>query len=139
MRLTLFEEEVLDSILWQLEGYQTGKVSERATKRILRATLRRIRPKLVARSCKVVDGAAAEVDHAVPVKLVVERAMSRSDLSRDNLKDLICRLLVAVELSKEEHQNVLKKFRLQSSMPKDWDGNNPFARYEASGIKIVTC
>ena len=50
MQFTPFESEILDSILWQVEGFKIGRVIQRATTRILRATIRRTRPRLIARS-----------------------------------------------------------------------------------------
>jgi len=56
MNQTPFESEILDSILWQVEGLRLGRVTRRATTRILRATVRRIRPRLIARSQSAESG-----------------------------------------------------------------------------------
>ena len=45
MKFTPFESEVLESILWLAEGLRIGRVTKRVTTRILRATIRRIRPR----------------------------------------------------------------------------------------------
>ncbi|WGZ92920.1 MAG: hypothetical protein QJT81_13925 [Candidatus Thiothrix putei] len=136
MQLTPFEEEVLSSILWQLEGYRLGKVTERVTKRILRATLRRIKPKLVARSASVVPSVAVEVGHAVPVNVIVQKIMDSNIMDERELMDVVGLLLVAVELTKDEHKVILKHHKLQSDMPAGWDGICPFARYKTAGIEV---
>lgn len=139
MQLTPFEDEILDSILWQLEGFRKQKVTERATKRILRATMRRIKPKLIARSVNANLGVEVEVDHAVPVNVIVQKIMECNLSTKASLKDVICTYLVAVELTKVEHKKLLKMHKLESEMPGDWDGQGPYARYIAAGIKIIEC
>jgi len=47
MNLTLFENEIIDSLLWQIKGYKDGYVSERATNRILSVSLCRIKHRLI--------------------------------------------------------------------------------------------
>lgn len=68
MKLTPFESEILDSILWQVEGFRLARVTGRATTRILRATLRRIKPRIIARTQSAEPG-KRERDHAIPIPL----------------------------------------------------------------------
>ena len=74
MKLTPFESEIVDSILWQVEGFKRGRVTKRVTTRILRATVRRIRPRLIARS-KAANGHSREKDHAIPVHIICDRIL----------------------------------------------------------------
>lgn len=50
MNLTPFESEIVDSLLWKIKGFKEGHVSERATNRVLRASLRRVKHRLVGYS-----------------------------------------------------------------------------------------
>ena len=56
--ITKFEDEAIDSILWQLEGYWNGRVTKRATARILRASLRRVNPPIAAHSVQSLRASA---------------------------------------------------------------------------------
>ena len=136
MTLTPFESEILDSILWQVEGFRRGRVTRRVTTRILRATFRRIRPRLVARS-KSVDSGRRELDHAIPLRIVCDRILSTDDLDRIKLQKIVADWLVAVELTSEEHRQVLQKCGLSRCMPLDWDGADPLARYRIAGIQLL--
>jgi hypothetical protein len=136
MKLTPFESEILDSILWQVEGFHTGRVTKRATNRILRATIRRIRPRLIARS-ETVTKVDREIDHAIPVQVVCERILELPSLNRDTLTEILDTWLVSVELTNSEHREILQKCGLVSCMPKDWNGIDVLARYRAAGIRFV--
>lgn len=135
MKLTAFESEILDSILWQVEGLKRRKVTPRATMRILRATLRRIRPRLVARS-ESAELADRVIDHAIPVLVVCNRILEAEDLNRNKLEKIVTDWLVTVELTAEEHKVVLQKCGLARRMPENWDGVDPLARYRIAGIKL---
>jgi hypothetical protein len=135
MKFTPFESEILDSILWQIEGFKIGRVSRRASTRILRATIRRIRPRLVARS-EATNDTDREIDHAIPVHVLCERLLSITSLDRPQLERIIGEWLVTVELTMSEHREVLKKCGLHKCMPNDWDGCDPLARYHAAGIRL---
>jgi hypothetical protein len=135
MRLTPFESEILDSILWQVEGLKNGRVTERATCRILRATLRRIRPRLIASS----EAACAddrEVDHAIPVHVLCQRILNTPNLDRTKLEAILDQWLVSVELTVSEHREVLQKGGLANQVPHDWDGADILARYRVAGIRF---
>lgn len=136
MKLTPFELEILESILWQVEGHKIGRVTRRVTTRILRATIRRIRPRLIARSRSVASG-RCERDHAVPITVICDLILRTNDLDRDKLSKIISGFLVVVELSPEEHTKTLKQGGVSSCMPDDWDGIDPLARYQCVGIELV--
>ena len=137
MDLTPFESEILDSILWQVEGFKIGRVTQRATTLILRATLRRIQPRLIARSQAADVDNDREVDHAIPVHVLCGRILETSDLDRSKLETILDEWLVTVELTASEHCEVLPKCGLASRMPPDWDGADPLARYRAAGISLL--
>jgi hypothetical protein len=136
MKLTSFESEILDSILWQVEGFRLGRVTRRATTRILRATFRRIKPRLVARSQSVVRG-DCELDHAIPLRVICDHILSADDLDRSKLEKIVTEWLVTVELTSEEHRQDLQKCGLSRCMPTDWDGVDPLARYRIAGIQLL--
>src|SRR6266516_1317235 len=135
MKFTPFESEVLESILWQVGGLRIGRVTNRVTTRILRATIRRIRPRVIACSVAVHED-TAEIDHAIPVHVLCDRILTTPDLNRKTLEMILHEWLVAVELTRSEHREVLKKCRLTSRMPHDWDGVDPLVRYVAAGISL---
>ena len=135
LKFTPFESEVLESILWQVEGLRIGRVTKRVATRILRATIRRIRPRVIACSVAAHED-TAEIDHAIPVHVLCNRILSTPDLNRKTLKKILHEWLVAVELTRSEHREVLKKCRLTSRMPHDWDGVDPLVRYVAAGISL---
>ncbi|MDN3699229.1 hypothetical protein QWY97_18045 [Vibrio cortegadensis] len=135
--MTPFEIEVLDSILWQLKGYAEGQVTERATTRILRATLRRIKPRKIAYSLRAASIEKKDIDHAIPLKIIVSKLINNPILTKEQLVILLDNLLVSVELTPEEHRMTLKKFKLSSDMPADWDGVDNLARYRAAGIEVL--
>jgi len=136
MKMTPFEIEVLDSILWQVQGFQSGKISKRVTKRILRATLRRIKPKLIGISKMAHKSEKNDIDHAVPLKYLVQKIINEKELNKKTLLTLIDKYLISVEITQEEHRETLKDMGLSSKMPDDWDGVDPFARYKKSNIEV---
>lgn len=137
MQFTPFESEILDSVVWQAEGFRIGRVTRRATTRILRATLRRIRPRLIARSVQAGQESDIEADHAIPVHIICDRILCTDDLDRHGLIKILSEWLVSVELTRSEHRDILREFGLQSRMPTDWDGSDPLARYKSAGIDLA--
>lgn len=67
--LTPFELEMLDFILWLLRGYREEAITKRVAIRMLRASLRRIKPPLIGFSIESEESDDNELDHAVPVTL----------------------------------------------------------------------
>jgi hypothetical protein len=88
---------------------------------------------------RVLDGKQRDdlvKDHAVPIREIKRRV--KEVVARDGkieiteLEDLLCRLYKFGILTKAENSRLCGK--LKSGMPPDWDGVNPFARYEMIGI-----
>ena len=79
---------------------------------------------------------AGEIDHAIPVYVLCNRILSTPDLDRKTLQMILHEWLVAVELTRSEHREILKNCGLASRMPHDWDGTDPLARYLAAGISL---
>jgi hypothetical protein len=134
--LTPFEKEVLASVLWQIHGFRLGKVSERVTRRILRATLRRIKPNNIGRSLNSIEATNVEEDHAVPVNTVVDFLLAEPTLDEAKLIEILSRYLVSVTITKQEHNEHLKRIGLQSAMPEDWDRADVYVRYKLADIAI---
>ncbi|MDQ8205722.1 hypothetical protein [Pelagicoccus sp. SDUM812003] len=132
---TPFESEVVDLAVWLLEGLKKGRTTERATNRILRATLRRIKPKLIGESLESRDSSANDIDHAVPMKVIVSK-IHEGEYTKERIQSILDQFLVSVKLTKDEHTQVLKKAGLSKDMPADWDGVDPYSRYKKAGIKI---
>ncbi|MGD8690597.1 MAG: hypothetical protein PVI37_11735 [Gammaproteobacteria bacterium] len=137
MKLTSFESEIVDSLIWQVKGFQSGCVSERATKRVLRASLRRIKHRIVGASRKGITAQRQTRDHAVPVKVIISVLMEAREPDRTFVLSTLNNFYVSVLLCEEEHVIVLKSLGLESDMPPDWDGEDPFARYKAAGIEVL--
>jgi hypothetical protein len=129
--LTGFERDVVDSVLVQLEGYWANRVTERATIRILRRTLRLIKPAVTVRSVDVAAAAMAggrrdfAVDHAIPLATVVRELIKRRGISRDDLEQFLIARLVCVLITRREH-DLLKQCGVRDCMPADWDLVAPF-------------
>lgn len=137
MNLTPFESEIVDSLLWQIKGFKDGQVSERATNRILRATLRRIKHKVAGHSIESVNASSTNKDHAIPVKVIIKMLMETSELTKESALGILGKFYISVTITKQEHISVLKKLGLESEMPENWDGNDQFARYKHAGIEVV--
>jgi len=137
MKLTPFENEMIDSLIWQIKGYKEGCVTERATNRTLRASLRRINHRVLGHSVDSIKAQSTHNDHAVPVKIIVAMLMEEPELTKERVLSILGEFYVSVTISKHEHISVLKTLGLESDMPKNWDGVDPFARYKTAGIEIV--
>jgi hypothetical protein len=135
MKLTPFESEILDSILWQVEGFRLGRVTQRATTRILRATMRRIQPRIIARS-QLAETGERERDHAIPLRVICDRILATDNLDRIKLTKILSDWLVIVELTAQEHREVLHKCGLSRCMPNNWNEVDPLARYRHAGIQL---
>ena len=75
-------------------------------------------------------------DHAVPFSLLQRELMSLTAISPDFVRAVLERFMTIVLITREEHQ-ALHGRGLGSTMPKDWDGNDPLARYSALGIELM--
>jgi hypothetical protein len=137
MNLTRFESEIVDSLLWQIKGFKDGYVSERATNRILRASLRRIKHRLIGYSEESKKETATDKDHAIPIKVIIQMLMEEPNLSKNVTIEILRQFYISVTITKYEHTVLLKKLGLASKMPNDWNGVDPLARYKKAGIQVV--
>ena len=138
MNLTSFESEIIDSLLWQIRGFKEGHVSERATNRVLRASLRRVKHRLAGFSAESSNALSTNNDHAVPVKVVVKMLIDTPELTKDAVLEVLNKFYVSVVISEHEHTSTLKDLGLESEMPENWDGIDPFARYKHARIEIIS-
>lgn len=77
------------------------------------------------------------VEHAVPQMEIVNRLMALDPLTDDGIEQLLRRLFQVALVTREEHA-LLNRSGVRSTMPKDWDGKNVLARYDAVGIRMAT-
>ena len=75
-----------------------------------------------------------EVEHVVPLMYIVNMLMETTPINKKNIKNILDKYFHVLLVTKEEH-NRLNASGLRSTMPKDWDGENIWARYDAVGIK----
>ena len=115
--MSSFEEEIIDSILWQIKGLQTNNVTLRATKRILRASLRRIRATYIGCSTESLTTTKINIDHVVPVKTIVDMILNLSEINKETLLILLNTYYCSAKISEHEHTHVLKEAGLASEMP----------------------
>jgi hypothetical protein len=76
------------------------------------------------------------VDHAVPVAVVCDSILNAPNLDRGKLQKILEDLLVAVEVTPKEHEQLLR-CGLSDCMPQDWNSVDVFARYRVAGIEII--
>lgn len=144
-------KENLDFILFALEQFIAAKdfgFTENECRRNLYTALHQYwqnkemglhstsqRKKIPRTSAAKVTKGKTQVEHVVPLKVIVE---TLRDIKRPNkrnvhkkLRDLyrVCIVTIA------EHQ-CLSDAGLRSRMPDDWDGKDPFARYKVVGIEV---
>jgi hypothetical protein len=137
---TPFERSVIASLSWQIKGFREIQVPEDATRRILRASLRRVSPVRRGRSTQVTDETSTHIDHCVPVSVISDILLSAFDTSVPAITRILDRHLTAAELTTEEHRDKLREY--QSSMPEGWDPDstetdNDLARYAKVGIILA--
>lgn len=81
-------------------------------------------------------------EHVVPVKVIMEGLLSM-ELKQDcnesfqKIKDYLEKHVV-IALITDTEDACLRRNKLQSSMPEDWDREDIFSRYIASGIILET-
>ena len=138
--MTEFEKEIINSMLWQIKGFCEGHVSERATKRIMRASLRRITAKKLGCSVNAYNLKSGQIDtdHIVPIKVIVEMLMKCNNISKQKILGTLHKYYYTVDITRHEHTVILKNLDLESNMPEDWDGEELMARYKHSSIEIKT-
>jgi hypothetical protein len=74
------------------------------------------------------------VEHAVPQMEIVNQLMALDPLTEERVARLLRRLYTVVLVTKEEHRR-LNATGLRSTMPRDWNGRDVYARYSKAGIK----
>lgn len=75
-------------------------------------------------------------DHAVPFVYLQRRLLALDTVDEHSIRALLQQLNLIVLITKDEDE-VLKSAGLNKSMPTDWDGNDPLARYRAMKIELV--
>ena len=71
------------------------------------------------------------------MKVIIEMLIDTPELTKDIALKILSKFYVSVTISKHEHISILKKLGLESEMPENWDGIDPFARYKYAGIEII--
>ena len=74
-------------------------------------------------------------EHTFPFSILRDKLMGLKDVNSDSILNILYKFHVVTKITKEEDIK-LKDKGLDRSMPKDWDGENPYARYESAGISI---
>lgn len=74
-----------------------------------------------------------DVEHSVPQMVIVNMLMDMESISLSKVEALLIKYFRVLLVTKEEH-SLLNSSGLRSSMSKDWDGDDPMARYHAVGI-----
>lgn len=75
-------------------------------------------------------------DHAVPFIYLQRRLLALETVDDPSIRALLQQLNLIVLITKDEDQ-MLRSAGLNKSMPKDWDGNDPLARYREMGIELI--
>lgn len=137
---TQFELGVIASLAWQIKGLREGHVPEDATRRILRASLRRINPISRGRSVRVNADTSTHIDHIIPVSVVATLLLKSSNVSIGGVTRILDRYLRSAVITVEEHRVVLRDYH--STMPPGWDpdcedADNDLVRYDKVGIVLV--
>lgn len=74
-----------------------------------------------------------QVEHAVPQQVIVNMLMDMEQPDTGSVSALLRKLFRVRRVTKAEHDR-LSELGLRSKMPDDWDGEDPWARYDAAGI-----
>ena len=74
-------------------------------------------------------------DHAIPYKYAMNEILDCKNLDSEKLKHILESKIFACLITIEE-DDLLNKAGYRSKMPKDWNGQDPLARYNAVGIKV---
>ena len=91
--------------------------------------------KLISNSMKENPNQKSTHEHTVPFRLIRDKLMGLEEINIESVSKTLNDLHVVTIISEEEDQK-LRAARLGSKMPDDWDGKNPFARYESVGITV---
>lgn len=75
-------------------------------------------------------------DHAVPFVYLQRRLLALETVDENSIHGILKQLNFVTLITKEEDQ-MLRSAGLSRSMPQDWDGDDPLARYRQLGIEII--
>lgn len=75
-------------------------------------------------------------DHAVPFIYLQRRLLALETVDEPSIRALLQQLNLIALITKGEDKK-LKSAGLNRSMPKDWDGKDPLARYREMGIELI--
>lgn len=75
-------------------------------------------------------------DHAVPFIYLQRRLLALETVDESSILALLHQLNLVALITKDEDK-ILKSAGLNQSMPKDWDGSDPLARYRKIGIELI--
>ena len=75
-------------------------------------------------------------EHVVPKSVIISKLFELSEPSQDAVEHALEKLCIGVVVTREEDLR-LNALGLKSSMPSDWCGANPWARYELAGVSVV--
>lgn len=74
-------------------------------------------------------------EHIVPKKVIVDSLMNEVERTPEKIYEFLERFCIGVVVTKDEDIS-LNRAGLRSTMPKDWEGEDPWARYTAVGIQV---
>ena len=76
------------------------------------------------------------VEHVVPQMAIVNHLMDMPSLTEATVIEFLSRCFSVMLVTHEEH-TLVNASGLRSTMPRDWDGSDVFARYTAVGIEVA--
>ncbi|WP_336368141.1 hypothetical protein [Marinobacter sp. C2H3] len=76
-------------------------------------------------------------DHAVPFIYLQRHLLALETVDEPSIRALLQQLNLIALITKDEDQ-MLKSAGLNKSMPQDWDGKDPLARYREMGIELIS-
>lgn len=72
-------------------------------------------------------------EHIVPRKILIEKLLNLEGIKKETVFSILKTFCIGVVVTKSEDLR-LNVCKLKSSMPPDWDGEDPWARYKCAGI-----
>ena len=76
------------------------------------------------------------VEHVVPQMAIVNHLMKMEPLTTDAITEFLTSFFTIMLVTHDEHAR-LNASGLRSTMPRDWNGSDNFARYAAIGIEAA--
>ncbi|NCF48094.1 MAG: hypothetical protein GWP36_01065 [Bacteroidetes bacterium] len=81
------------------------------------------------------DHGKTNVEHAVPIKVIIDLLLELEAPNKHNVRDILQKLYRVCRVTEEEHKK-LRDVGLRYEMPADWNKSDPFARYKVAGIFV---